>query len=139
MTCILIVAGARDLNLAERAQAAQTLNLAVKEAALVIHGDARGVDALAGHVAAVRGVPIRAVPVRDGEWPTARNTRMLELGLEEARARGLKLRVIALPTTASRGTWDTWRKAVKLRGLHPELFEVAPEVIPLGVGTRREP
>lgn len=137
MSCILVVTGARDLGALEKARAAQTLNLAVKEAALVIHGAARGVDALAAHVASIRGVKALAVPVASGEWPTARNTRMLALALEEARARGLKLRVIALPTLASRGTWDTWRKAVKLRAEHPELFDGPPEVCPLslsGVG-----
>lgn len=137
MTHIIIITGARDLTRPEAVQAIEILGVQLKGAALLLHGDARGVDRLGAQVALLHRVEVIAVPVKSGEWPTARNTRMLERGLEEARSRGLRVRVIALPTQDSRGTWDTYNKAVRLREEHPELFAAPAALHPLGLSARR--
>jgi hypothetical protein len=80
----------------------------------LIHGDARGADAMAAHAAERLGFTVKAFPVDvriDGPWPAAgprRTLRMLATGLPDA------LRVFRA-SGASHGTDYCVRQANKMR------------------------
>lgn len=147
---ILIVTGARDLSAEEALRARAALEEALTwPVVAVIHGGARGVDALAGEIAAQvsarrapgEAVQVEAVPVRQGESPPDRNGRLFEVALKHWRRhvlRGVHARILtlALPTAASRGTWDTFNKAKARHGADPVRF-CEPEVRRLS-GVREE-
>lgn len=69
---------------------------------VVIHGDARGADRLAGIAAAELGIPVLAFPANWAEHGRAagaiRNQQML--------TEGRPTLVLAFPTPESVGTWD---------------------------------
>lgn len=74
---------------------------------VVIHGGARGADALAGSVARALGIPVRVYPA---DWKVhgmaagaIRNSLMLERERVDL--------VLAFPLKRSAGTWDMVRKA----------------------------
>lgn len=89
---------------------------------VIIHGDARGVDRVAGHIARERGWWVWPCPA---DWNRAdhaagpiRNQRMLDVAQPDL--------VVAFPATGSRGTADMMRRA-KEAGVRVRCFPV-PEV-----------
>lgn len=73
---------------------------------LLVHGGARGVDALAAEVAREHEWKVESYPAEDfGSWPGCgprRNAHMVSLGADVC---------LAFPGPNSRGTWDCVRKA----------------------------
>ena len=98
----LLVCGGRDYN--DFGRLVSELNT-YRDAALLIHGDARGADRLSGQWAAIHSVPVKAFPA---EWGLhgkgaghIRNQRMLDEGKPDL--------VIAFP--GGTGTADMVRRA----------------------------
>ena len=99
----ILICGARDF--ADRELLAMALDMVQKTLdpePIVIHGDAKGADRMAGHEAGIRGLwcwPCPAKWYRQGRAAgPLRNQRMLE----QARPDW----VLAFPADNSKGTWD---------------------------------
>ena len=85
----------------------------------VVHGGARGLDSVAGRLAAKRGLKVEVHPA---DWSQgrgagpARNQDMVDLGADA---------VYAFPVEGSKGTWDLVRRA-EAAGLRVMVHETAP-------------
>ena len=80
--------------------------------AIIVHGGARGADALAGQVAFQRGIEVRVYPAKWDYYGKAagpkRNQEMLDK--EHTPENPIEM-VLAFPLKGSIGTWDMVRRA----------------------------
>jgi hypothetical protein len=106
MSIRLLVCGGRDFDRASVVTSALDSVHDKMGVSLLIHGDARGADTLAGAWAASRGIPVMVFPA---DWQMygkaaghVRNKKMIDEGKPDV--------VVAFP--GGRGTADMMRKAV---------------------------
>lgn len=89
----------------------------------IVHGDADGVDQLAGRWADEHDVEVATFPVTDEQGPKERNTEMAKYVRDNAPHGG---GCICIPGPDSEGTWDMERKAREY-GLKVSVYEPAKD------------
>ncbi len=82
-----------------------------------------GLDEIADEVGKALGWDVQGYPVRDGEWPTARNIRMVDAELPDI--------VLAFPLPGSKGTWHCARYAHQ-HECAPRVFVWGRRWVPFG-------
>jgi hypothetical protein len=118
---VLIITGSREGLPRDRRDLLATLTAAIKAADLVIHGGARGVDALADQLARRSNVHVAVVNAlweqRKRAAGSDRNSVLASLGAKLQRG-GAEVSYGAYPGPESHGTWDCVRKlkAVNIAG-----------------------
>ena len=118
---VLIITGSRQGIPSDRPDLLATLTESIKAADLVIHGGARGVDALADQLARRSNVHVVVVSAlweqRKKAAGSDRNSVLASLGAKLQRG-GAEVRYGAYPGPEGRGTWDCVRKvqAVNIAG-----------------------